>query len=120
MAMPDIVDQWAAAWDSPTPDKVRSLTDPDIVLTYPGLPEPIRGVDAWAARVAGMLERFPDLRLEITDHAQRDDMVFISWRGHATVGGVSIEWEGIDRMRMRNGVVVKSLVAFDTAPLRAA
>ncbi|MDO3703287.1 nuclear transport factor 2 family protein [Micromonospora sp. C28SCA-DRY-2] len=117
--MPDFVERWAAAWGDPTPEKIRTLSDPDIVLTWPGLAEPIRGADAWASRVAGTLQRFPDLRLEVTDHAQRDDLLFISWRARATVAGVAIEWQGIDRMRMRDGVVTESLVAFDTAPLRA-
>lgn len=117
--MTDFVDRWATAWGSPTPEKIRTLTDSEIVLTWPGLPEPIRGADAWVARVAGTLDRFPDLRLEVTDYAQRDDLLFISWRARATVGGVETEWQGIDRMRMRNDVVVESLVAFDTAPLRA-
>ncbi|MGC9668645.1 nuclear transport factor 2 family protein [Planosporangium sp. 12N6] len=117
--MNGFVERWTAAWASPTPEKIRTLTDPDIVLTWPGLAEPIRGADAWVNRVAGTLDRFPDLRLEVTGHAQRDDLLFISWRAHATVGGAATEWQGVDRMRMRNGVVVESLVAFDTAALRA-
>jgi hypothetical protein len=119
-AVTDFIERWAAAWSEPTPDKIRGLTDPDIVMSWPGLAEPIRGAEAWATRVAGTLQRFPDLRLEVTEHAQRDDVMFVSWRAHATIDGVATKWQGIDRMRLRNGVVTESLVAFDTAPLRAA
>jgi hypothetical protein len=89
------------------------------VLSWPGLAEPIRGAEAWTQRVAGMVERFPDLRLEVTGHASRDDLVFISWRAHATAAGTAIEWQGIDRMRLRDGVVAESLVVFDTGPFPA-
>ncbi len=117
--MSSFVDRWSEAWGNPDPDKVRKLADPAIVIEWPGAGEPIVGADAWGARVARMLERFPDLRLEVTEHAERDDTSFISWRAHATVRGTAVQWQGIDRMHLRNGVVTRSLVVFDTAPMAA-
>ncbi|TCN44164.1 SnoaL-like protein [Kribbella orskensis] len=117
--MPDFVNRWATFWSQPTPEAVRELTHPDIVLRWPGQAAPITGADAWAARVAGTIARFPDLRLEVTGHAQEGETLFISWRGFATVNDEPAEWEGIDRMTIRDGVVVDSLVAFDTTALRA-
>ncbi|MFF5208390.1 nuclear transport factor 2 family protein [Streptosporangium sp. NPDC000396] len=116
----DFVTRWAAFWNAPDPARLDTLTDPDIVLRWPGQPEPIRGRQAWSAQVAGALQRFPDLRLEVTGHAFNDDLSFISWRATATANGEVISWEGIDRMRLKNGVVVDSMVAFDTAGLRPA
>ena len=117
--MNDFIGRWAAAWGAPTPSAVSALAADDIKLSWPGTPEPIEGAPAWAARVAAMLDRFPDLRLEVTGHAWRDDLVFISWQGRATVGGTTVTWPGIDRMRLLDGRVTESLVAFDTSPLRA-
>ncbi|MBB4698031.1 nuclear transport factor 2 family protein [Paractinoplanes abujensis] len=118
--MADFVDRWAAFWAAPDPARVGDLAATDIELRYPGLPEPLRGVEAWRARVASIVQRFPDVRLTVTAHATADDLCFVSWRGTATAAGNPITWEGIDRMRLRDGLVVDSLVAFDTAGLRPA
>jgi hypothetical protein len=118
--MTEFVDRWAGFWTAPDPARVADLAAPGIELRYPGLSEPLHGVEAWRDRVASIVERLPDIRLTVTDHATTGDLCFISWRGTATVGGHPISWEGIDRMRLRDGLVVDSLVAFDTAALRTA
>jgi len=119
VVMTEFVDRWAAFWSAPDPARVGELAASEIELRYPGLAEPVRGVEAWRDRVASIVERFPDIRLTVTEHAAVGDVCFVSWRGSATVGGKPIAWEGIDCMHLRDGVVVDSLVAFDTAPLRA-
>ncbi|MEU4238588.1 nuclear transport factor 2 family protein [Actinoplanes sp. NPDC026619] len=74
----------------------------------------------WRDRVATIVGRFPDVRLAVTAYARVDDLCFVSWNGTATAAGTPITWDGIDRMRLRNGLVVDSLVAFDTTGLRPA
>ncbi|MFI5841939.1 nuclear transport factor 2 family protein [Catenuloplanes sp. NPDC051500] len=118
--MDEFVDRWAAFWDAPDPARVDDLAAPGIELTYPGLPEPVRGIEAWRARVTSIVDRFPDVRLTVTAHATAGDLCFVSWRGTATAAGHPLTWEGIDRMRLKNGLVTDSLVAFDTAGLRPA
>ena len=116
----DFVDRWRSFWAAPDPDRVAELTHPEMEMTYPGSSGPARGLEPWRDRIAGMLARFPDLTLEPTAFACNDEgLAFISWRGTATVGGVRRSWEGIDRMRLLDGLVVESLVAFDTAPFAA-
>jgi hypothetical protein len=61
-----------------------------------------------------------DSGTQASGHAQEGETLFISWRGFATVGGAPAEWEGIDRMTIRAGVVVDSLVVFDRSALGAA
>src|SRR5690348_13510822 len=116
--MTTFVQQWTDAWGAPDPARIGELCAPDVELTWPGQTDPIRGQDAWRARVAAVLTRFPDLTLTPTAHTPRDDVVFISWRAEATVAGTRVSWPGIDRMRLANGVVAESLVTFDTAALR--
>jgi SnoaL-like domain len=118
--MKQFVDRWAAFWQAPDPARVGELAAGDIELRYPGLPEPLRGIEAWRERVASIVRRFPDVRLAVTAYAAAGDLWFVSWRGTATADGHPIAWEGIDRMRLRDGLVVDSMVAFDTAGLRAA
>ena len=118
--MERFVDRWAAFWNAPNPARVGELAAADIELRYPGLPEPLRGVEAWREQVASIVRRFPDVRLSVTADAVNGDVCFVSWRGTATSGGRPITWEGIDRMRLRDGLVVDSMVAFDTAGFRPA
>jgi len=118
--MNDFVERWAAFWAAPDPDAVHAIADEGIVLRYPGVTEPMTGIDAWKERVASIVERFPDVRLDVTHHATVDDLCFISWRASATSQGRPISWEGTDRMLLRNGRVIDSMVAFDTSGLRPA
>ena len=114
----DFADRWAAFWAAPDPARLDTLSHSEIVLHWPGRPEPIVGLDQWAAQVAGTLERFPDLRLTVLGHALNEDVAFVGWRATATVEGSAAAWEGVDRMRLVNGLVVESTVVFDTAGLR--
>ncbi|WP_371476678.1 nuclear transport factor 2 family protein [Kitasatospora sp. NBC_00315] len=114
----DFADRWSAFWAEPDPASLGTLSHPEIVLHWPGRPEPIVGLDHWQAQVAGTLERFPDLRLRVTAHARSGSVVFIGWEATATVDGRTAVWEGVDRMRLVGGLVVESTVVFDTAALR--
>ncbi|MFF1871509.1 nuclear transport factor 2 family protein [Kitasatospora herbaricolor] len=114
----DFADRWAAFWAAPDPARLDTLSHPEIVLHWPGRPEPIVGLDQWTAQVAGTLQRFPDLRLAVLAHALNEDVAFIGWRATATVDGTAAAWEGADRMRLVDGLVVESTVVFDTAGLR--
>lgn len=116
----DFVESWAAFWAAPDPAEIDSLSGVDIEMKWPGQDQPIRGLEAWRERVTGMLQRFPDLTLTVTSSAGEGDVVFISWRADTTIDGHARSWEGIDRMRMRDGVVADSLVVFDRTGLIAA
>ncbi|MCU7824076.1 nuclear transport factor 2 family protein [Kitasatospora sp. DSM 101779] len=115
----DFVERWAAFWAAPDPARLDGLSAPDIVLEWPGRAEPIRGLDAWREQVVGALARFPDLVLQVVADAAGGDTSFIAWRAAASVGGRAVHWEGVDRMELRDGLVARSVVVFDTAALRA-
>ncbi|MEV8093724.1 nuclear transport factor 2 family protein [Kitasatospora sp. NPDC085879] len=115
----EFVARWAAFWAAPEQARLGGLAASDIVLRWPGRPEPIRGLAAWAEQVAGALARFPDLRLEVVADAASGGTSFIAWRAAATVDGRPLRWEGVDRMELRDGLVAESTVVFDTAALRA-
>ncbi|GLZ80705.1 hypothetical protein Afil01_55120 [Actinorhabdospora filicis] len=114
------VARWRAFWAAPSPERVGALSHPDIAMRFPGAEGEARGVDVWRARVAGVLERFPDLVLEPTGFARAEGgYAFISWRATATVDGRPLQWEGIDRMAFTDGLVSESLVVFDRSLLPA-
>jgi predicted ester cyclase len=47
-----------------------------------GVPEPLRGIEAWTQVVAGLLAAFPDLRFTVEDQVGSGDRIAFRW--HAT------------------------------------
>ncbi|NUS47645.1 MAG: ester cyclase, partial [Gemmatimonadaceae bacterium] len=47
-----------------------------------GVPQPVRGVEAWKALLQGFLTAFPDLKFTIDDYVADGDRVAMRW--HAT------------------------------------
>ncbi|MEV0648456.1 nuclear transport factor 2 family protein [Phytomonospora sp. NPDC050363] len=112
----DFLADWRTFWADPSPERAGALAHPDLVMSFPGQTEQIVGVDGWRERVAGLLARFPDLRLEPTRAASNDEgYMFISWRAAVTLGGELRTFEGVDRMLLVDGLVKETLVAFDTS-----
>lgn len=109
------VERFRQAWDEPQPDGFATLITPDAVALWPGF-EPIRGMD-YPKHIAGLLALAPDLRLEVTEHAETGQLTFISWQASATVNGHPLQWTGVDRLRVRDGRAVEVLITYDTLPL---
>ena len=65
---------------------------PDCVVHITGVPEPLRGIDAWTQVVAGLLAAFPDLRFTIEDQVGSGDRIAFRWQATGThtgpLGGV--------------------------------
>ena len=55
---------------------------PDCVIHITGIPEPLRGIDAWTQFVAGLLAAFPDMHFTIEDQVGSGDRIAFRW--HAT------------------------------------
>jgi predicted ester cyclase len=55
---------------------------PDCLIHITGVPEPIRGIEAWTQFVAGLLAAFPDLHFTIEDQVGSGDRIAFRW--HAT------------------------------------
>ncbi|NUO38985.1 MAG: ester cyclase [Gemmatimonadaceae bacterium] len=54
----------------------------DCVVHITGVPQPVRGVEAWKALLQGFLTAFPDLKFTIDDYVADGDRVAMRW--HAT------------------------------------
>jgi len=114
----DFVERFKRFWQAPSADLVPNLIAPHAVAYWPGA-DPVSGTE-YPQHMARILELVPDLRLEVTDHAEAGEMVFISWRARASAGTETLEWSGIDRFRVQDGKAVEALIAYDTAPLQQA
>lgn len=58
------VDSFAQFWAHPDPSLVRHAIHADVVGYWPGTAEPVVGLVAYADRIAKVIARIPDLRLE--------------------------------------------------------
>jgi predicted ester cyclase len=60
---------------------------PDCLIHITGVPEPIRGIEAWTQFVAGLLAAFPDLHFTIEDQVGSGDRIAFRWRATGTHTG---------------------------------
>jgi SnoaL-like polyketide cyclase len=110
------VDHWAALWASPHPELAGRVVTPDVVAYWPGDAEPARGVTQYKRRIAHVLERVPDLRLEVAEHARNGDVLFIRWIARGTGAHGPFELSGVDRVVLRDGLVKEVRIYCDCDP----
>jgi len=67
-----------------------------------------------------MLDRVPDLRLDVAEHARNGDVLFIRWIARGIGAGGPLEFSGIDRIRLRDGLVKEHRIYYDPALLEQA
>jgi SnoaL-like polyketide cyclase len=113
------VDHWAALWANPHPQLAGRVVTPDVVVHWPGAAEPVRGVTAYKQRIAEMLDRIPDLRLTVTEHAGNGDFLFVRWTVHGTDVNRSVQLSGVDRLHLRDGLVKEIRIYCDPRLLPA-
>jgi SnoaL-like polyketide cyclase len=114
------VDHWAAFWANPHPELAGRILTPDVVGHWPGDAAPVRGVTQYKLRIARMLDQVPDLRLDVAEHARNDDVLFIRWVARGTGPDGPLEFSGVDRIRLRDGLVKENRIYYDPALLEQA
>jgi hypothetical protein len=108
------VEHFAQFWAAPDPDLVKQAVTEDVVGDWPGDPAPVRGVDAYTARIKEVLDRVPDIRLDVAEHAANGEFVFVRWVAHGTGAKGPFEMSGIDRIRLRDGLVAENIIRYDS------
>jgi ketosteroid isomerase-like protein len=111
------IEHWAAFWDNPHPDLAGRVVTPDVVGHCPGDTEPARGVTQYKQRITRLLERIPDLRLEVAEHASNGDFLFVHWIARGTGADGPFAFSGVDRIRLRDGLVKEIRTYYDPAHL---
>ncbi|OMC40524.1 nuclear transport factor 2 family protein [Mycobacterium sp. IS-1264] len=110
---------WAAYWAAPTMSRGFDILADDIVGYWPGDPEPVRGVEAYTAKIAEILDAAPDLRLELVDSAtvpgptEGEELVYLHYVGEGTGPAGPFRIRGLDRVRSRDGLVVENVIRYD-------
>jgi SnoaL-like domain len=113
------VERYVAAWASRQPRVMSTLWHADGRLRHPALDHTIDGTTV-PVNNDNTKALIPDLEWRLRHWAASEDVVFLEWVCTGTVGGVFREWEGVDRMILRDGRIAEEVVFFDTYPLRRA
>jgi ketosteroid isomerase-like protein len=113
------VEAFAKFWANPDPALVAPLVTEDVVGYWPGAGEPVRGRDDYTRAIEEILMLLPGMRLEVAEYAVNGDVTFVRWIMHAAGADGPFTISGIDRVKLRDGLVCENIIRFDTAHLRA-
>lgn len=112
-----LVENFARLWSTKDASIVREIVAADAVAHWSGAGT-FSGADYPERMRILMQELLPDVVNVVTGHATDGKYVFISWHARATVGGEPVEWDGIDRFRLRGELADEVYAIFDTGPLQ--
>ena len=113
------VETFAAFWSNPDPALVPPVLTEDVVGHWPGRDEPVQGRDEYTRCIAAIVEALPGMYMEVAEHAESGEFVFVRWVLHATGEHGPFELTGIDRVRIRGPQVAENVIVFDTAAFEA-
>jgi len=107
---------FAEFWKAPDLRLVTSIITDDVVGYWPGA-RTVRGRAEYMQALQELLAQLPDLWLDVKEHAMSADgeFGFSRWVMHATGVNGPFELDGMDRTRVREGLVCENYVFFDSA-----
>jgi epsilon-lactone hydrolase len=113
-------DVFAEFWKAPDLSYIPSIITDDVVGYWPG-GRTVRGREEYMRALEDLLALLPDLHLEVQEHTMSADgeFGFTRWVMHATGANGPFELDGMDRTRVRDGLVCENYVFFDSARFQA-
>ncbi|HET7330011.1 nuclear transport factor 2 family protein [Dyella sp.] len=112
-AAKDLVARFAARWSKPDADSLRDLMHADTSNLIPPMAAP-GDREAVVEHFRAVLNRLPDLRIEVVRWAPTGDAVLLEWRATASVAGQPLAWTGVDRFNIRGDRMYEGRVYWDT------
>jgi ketosteroid isomerase-like protein len=106
-----LVERYRAGWFGHDLGAIMAVVSDDIVFHNVTAGERVAGAAAFRAHVAGIHERWPDLSFE--EHALylAVDTGVAEWTARATAAdGRRLEWDGIDVINCRDGLIARNAV----------
>ena len=110
-----IARRFVRVWDTDDPSILDELAAPDIRVSYPILPGPIKGVAAFKDVLAGIRAGLPDITIQVGNVIAEGDFVVAPWTIRGThLGGLlgippsgqQVTWGGITIYRIEDGRVI--------------
>jgi steroid delta-isomerase-like uncharacterized protein len=104
------------AWGKRNVAVVDELVAPDFIVSYPILPEVVRGREAFKQLLAQFHAALPDIRVTIEDSIAEGDQVVLRWTAQGThqgdllgipATGKSVRWTGVSVYRIVDGKILE-------------
>jgi SnoaL-like domain len=114
----DFFERFKSFWVAPSGARVAELIAPEAQIHFTGA-----GTFSGAEYIEAMQQMLDSLvGLEVTpvDCAGNGDCLYIFWRASTVIEGKRIEYHGVDRFRLSNGMAIEEHVIFDSAALQPA
>jgi ketosteroid isomerase-like protein len=106
-----LVERYRAGWLGHDVDAIMAVVRDDVVFHNVTAGERVEGADAVRAHVAGIHRRWPDLAFVEHGLYVIADTGVAEWTARATAAdGRSLEWDGIDVINCRDGLIVRNAV----------
>jgi uncharacterized protein (TIGR02246 family) len=105
----ELVDRYNAAWNAQDLDAIAALHADDIVFHNHTADEAVEGATAVREHIGRIFERWPDLRFRGRMPLRvGPDFVVSEWTATATAqDGRVLEWDGIDILPFRDGLLTR-------------
>ena len=110
------VNAFRAFWKKPDKSMlpaVLGLITEDIVGHWPQPIGVVRGAHSYLRVIEQILELCPDFALSVPDHASSGDLHFVRWVATGTGPDGPFEFNGVDRVRTRDGLVCENYIFCD-------
>jgi ketosteroid isomerase-like protein len=112
----EFVRKFQAFWSNPDPTQLGAVLTDDVRLIQP-LSRTTFGLQAAQKSFAALFAQFPDLRATVDRWSGDDQVVFIEFHLHGSLGGRPIEWSAVDRFSLREGRAYERVSYFDGIPV---
>jgi uncharacterized protein (TIGR02246 family) len=105
----DLIARHDAAWNAQDTSALVSLYTEDVVFQNHTAGEaPVSGREAVLTHIAGIFERWPDLRFSGRRLYVTPDVCVSEWTATATTAdGRRVEWDGVDVMPIQGGAIAR-------------
>lgn len=112
------VEAYTKNWQDPDANRFPEFYHPEGKMLNPGMEQPISRphIGGYYAR---MLALIPDLRLERKAWSATGDLLFIEWMSRGTVLGQQFEVRVIDRIILKDELIIDGRGYFDSAVVQS-
>ena len=112
----DFFERFKSFWAAPSGPRVAELISPNATIHFAGQGT-FSGAD-YIDVMAGLLASMEGLKVVPVDCAGNGDILYIHWITTVTINGETIEYPGVDRFRLVDGMAIEEYILYDTAMLQ--
>jgi ketosteroid isomerase-like protein len=106
-----LVERYRAGWFGHDVEAIMAIVSDDVVFHNVTAGERVEGAAAFRSHVAGIHERWPDLSFRERGVYVSVDAAVVEWTATGRgAEGRRIEWDGIDVINCRDGLICRNAV----------